>query len=106
MHLQMAKRRITDIARERGLDPNEVASRLAEAGVAIRGDTVDEAAAARALAGSRPVARTASPTATARPAARVAAPPPSHPQALRPPAPEQRPRQPENRQARPGGPRP
>ena len=50
----MAKRRITDIARERGLDPNEVAARLFEAGVAIRGDLVDEAAAARALAGSRP----------------------------------------------------
>src|SRR5918911_1727752 len=50
----MAKRRVTDIARERGLDPNEVARRLFEAGVPIRGDTVDEAAAARALAGSRP----------------------------------------------------
>ena len=50
----MAKRRITDIARERGLDPNEVAARLHEAGVAVRGDLVDEAAAARALAGSRP----------------------------------------------------
>jgi translation initiation factor IF-2 len=102
MHLQMAKRRITDIARERGLDPNEVASRLAEAGVAIRGDTVDEAAAARALAGSRPVARSAPETATARPAARVAVPPPSHPQAMRPPTPEPRPRQPENRPPRAG----
>ena len=68
----MAKRRITDIARERGLDPNEVAARLFEAGVAIRGDLVDEAAAARALAGSRPTgagakaaAQTAAPVRTA-----------------------------------------
>src|SRR5262245_38519943 len=98
----MAKRRITDIARERGLDPNEVAARLFEAGVAIRGDLVDEAAAARALAGSRPsgagakaAAQTAAPargTATARKAAAAApAPAPAHPQAMRPPAPPRAP---------------
>ena len=52
----MAKRRVTDIARERGLDPNEVARRLFEAGVPIQRDMVDEVAAARALAGSRPTA--------------------------------------------------
>ena len=48
----MAKRRIVEIARERGLDPNEVARVLFEAGVPIQRDMVDEVAAARALAGS------------------------------------------------------
>ena len=50
----MPRKRVADIARERGLDPGEVARRLAEAGVRLQGDTVDEAAAARALGGSRP----------------------------------------------------
>src|SRR4051794_39448024 len=50
----MPKKRVADIARERGLEPAEVARRLAEAGVKLSGDTVDEAAAARALGGSRP----------------------------------------------------
>ncbi len=50
----MAKRRIVEIARERGLDPNEVARVLFEAGVPIQRDMVDEVAAARALAGSKP----------------------------------------------------
>ncbi len=50
----MAKRRIVEIARERGLDPNEVARVLFEAGVPIQRDVVDEVAAARALAGSKP----------------------------------------------------
>src|SRR3954454_1552665 len=51
----MPKKRVADIARERGLEPAEVARRLAAAGVRLAGDTVDEAAAARALGGSRPV---------------------------------------------------
>jgi translation initiation factor IF-2 len=50
----MAKRRIVEIARERGLDPNEVARVLFEAGVPIQRDMVDEVAAASALAGSKP----------------------------------------------------
>src|SRR5690349_57627 len=50
----MPKKRVADIARERGLEPAEVARRLAAAGVKLSGDTVDEAAAARALGGSRP----------------------------------------------------
>jgi translation initiation factor IF-2 len=50
----MPKKRVADIARERGLEPAEVARRLAEAGVKLSGDAVDEAAAARALGGSRP----------------------------------------------------
>src|SRR5881398_1574342 len=50
----MPKKRVADIARERGLEPAEVARRLAVAGVKLSGDTVDEAAAARALGGSRP----------------------------------------------------
>ena len=50
---QMPRKRVADIARERGLDPGEVARRLAEAGVRLQGDTVDEAAAARALGGGR-----------------------------------------------------
>ncbi len=50
----MAKRRIVEIARERGLDPNEVARVLFEAGVPIQRDMADEVAAARALAGSKP----------------------------------------------------
>jgi translation initiation factor IF-2 len=84
----VAKRRITDIARERGLDPNEVARVLFESGVPIRGDLVDEAAAARALAGSRPSApprkapQAAPTTRTKEP---EPAPVPQHPQALRPP---------------------
>ena len=49
----MPRKRVADIARERGLDPGEVARRLAEAGVRLQGDTVDEAAAARALGGGR-----------------------------------------------------
>src|SRR3954454_24036113 len=104
----MAKRRITDIARERGLDPNEVAARLHEAGVAIRGDLVDEAAAARALAGSRPTgagAKTAQATAPVRTATRKPPPPPpappAHPQAMAPPPP---PRPPVERPARPARP--
>ena len=106
----MAKRRITDIARERGLDPNEVAARLHEAGVAIRGDLVDEAAAARALAGSRPTgagAKTAQAPAPVRAATRKAPPPPpvppAHPQAMAPPPP---PRAPVERPARPDAARP
>jgi hypothetical protein len=47
----MPRKRVADIARERGLDPGEVARRLAEAGVRLQGDTVDEAAAARAHGG-------------------------------------------------------
>src|SRR6478609_6301457 len=96
----MAKRRITDIARERGLDPNEVAARLFEAGVA-----------ARALAGSRPsgagakaAAQTAAParTATGRKVAAAApAPAPAHPQAMRPPAPPRAPADRPPREARP-----
>ena len=72
----MPRKRVADIARERGLDPGEVARRLAEAGVRLQGDTVDEAAAARALGGgrsnraARPAAATPAPAATpARPAA-------------------------------------
>src|SRR3977135_2706883 len=49
----MPRQRVGDIARERGLDPGEVARRLAEAGVRLQGDTVDEAAAARAPGGGR-----------------------------------------------------
>src|SRR6516165_8661549 len=68
----MPKKRVADIARERGLEPAEVARRLALAGVKLSGDTVDEAAAARALGGSRPArngrARGNAPAA-ARPAA-------------------------------------
>ncbi|CAA9532624.1 MAG: hypothetical protein AVDCRST_MAG79-1061, partial [uncultured Thermoleophilia bacterium] len=80
----MAKRRVTDIARERGLDPNEVARRLSEAGVALRGDTVDEAAAARALAGSRP-ASSGKNRPGAVPKKAPAAPAAVHPQAVVPP---------------------
>jgi translation initiation factor IF-2 len=104
----MAKRRITDIARERGLDPNEVAARLHEAGVAVRGDLVDEAAAARALAGSRPTgagakaaAQTIAPvrgSTIARKPPPAAPAPPAHPQAMAPPPP---PRPPADRPARP-----
>src|ERR1700712_3424475 len=67
----MPKRRVADIARERGLDPGEVARRLAEAGVRLQGDTVDEAAAARALGGGRSnrAARPAPPAARAPPPA-------------------------------------
>ncbi len=106
----MAKRRITDIARERGLDPNEVAARLSEAGVAVRGDMVDEAAAARALAGSRPSA-----AARPAPAATQQRAPVAHPQAVRPqprPAPaaprpgDQRPPRDAPRTPRPDGARP
>ena len=46
----MPKKRVADIARERGLEPAEVARRLAEAGVKLSGDAVDEAAAARLTA--------------------------------------------------------
>src|SRR5918911_893815 len=67
----MPKKRVADSARERGLEPAEVARRLAAAGVRLSGDTVDEAAAARALGGSRPV-RTEKPAA----AAVATAPPP------------------------------
>ncbi|MGA0122386.1 MAG: hypothetical protein ACO3KD_05190, partial [Gaiellales bacterium] len=86
----MAKRRIVEIARERGLDPNEVARVLFEAGVPIQRDMVDEVAAARALAGSKPkkpakkkpgVAKKAptekAPAAAADPAA-------AHPNAIKP----------------------
>src|SRR4051794_29988378 len=77
----MPKKRVADIARERGLEPAEVARRLAAAGVKLSGDTVDEAAAARALGGSRParngkrqgppepLGRAAQPVAPHRPAA-------------------------------------
>src|SRR4029077_14054782 len=74
---QMPRKRVADIARERGLDPGEVARRLAEAGVRLQGDTVDEAAAARALGGGRPprAARSApAPPAPAAAPARPAAP--------------------------------
>ncbi len=88
----MAKRRIVEIARERGLDPNEVARVLFEAGVPIQRDMVDEVAAARALAGSKPkkppVKKKAPPTAAAKKAA-AAAPAPvdpaaAHPNAIKP----------------------
>src|SRR3954471_12960497 len=72
----MPRKRVADIARERGLDPGEVARRLAEAGVRLQGDTVDEAAAARALGGGR-----------SNRAARPAPPAPTPPAAPRPPAP-------------------
>src|SRR6476619_5982746 len=67
----MPRKRVADIARERGLDPGEVARRLAEAGVRLQGDTVDEAAAARALGGGRSnrAARPAPATPAAAPAA-------------------------------------
>src|SRR4051812_25130551 len=76
----MPKKRVADIARERGLEPAEVARRLAAAVVKLSGDTVDEAAAARALGGSRParngkrqgppepIGRAAQPVAPHRPA--------------------------------------
>ena len=80
----MARRRITDIARERGLDPNEVARALHEAGVALRGDTVDEAAAARALAGSRPAASSQKKSATKPKVVEAALPGAAHPNALAP----------------------
>jgi translation initiation factor IF-2 len=93
----MAKRRIVEIARERGLDPNEVARVLFEAGVPIQRDMVDEVAAARALAGSKPkkapVKKKAAATPAARKAAADAPPPPdpaaAHPNAIKiePPAP-------------------
>ena len=69
----MAKRRIVEIARERGLDPNEVARVLFEAGVPIQRDMVDEVAAARALAGSKPKKAPVKKKAAATPAARKAA---------------------------------
>jgi translation initiation factor IF-2 len=74
----MPRKRVADIARERGLDPGEVARRLAEAGVRLQGDTVDEAAAARALGGgrsnraARPAPATPAPATPARPAAPAA----------------------------------
>jgi len=93
----MAKRRIVEIARERGLDPNEVARVLFEAGVPIQRDMVDEVAAARALAGSKPKKAPVKKKAVASPVARksaVDAPPPpdpaaAHPNAIKiePPAP-------------------
>ena len=90
----MPKKRVADIARERGLEPAEVARRLAEAGVKLSGDTVDEAAAARALGGGRPArngkgrpaaaaAATATRPAAAAPARPAPAPAPA-PQAPRP----------------------
>jgi hypothetical protein len=45
----MAKRRIVEIARERGLDPNEVARVLFEAGVPIQRDMVDEVARSKSV---------------------------------------------------------
>ena len=93
----MAKRRIVEIARERGLDPNEVARVLFEAGVPIQRDMVDEVAAARALAGSKPKKAPVKKKAAATPAARKAAadappapdPAAAHPNAItiEPPAP-------------------
>ena len=93
----MAKRRIVEIARERGLDPNEVARVLFEAGVPIQRDMVDEVAAARALAGSKPKKAPVKKKAAATPAARKAAadappapdPAATHPNAIKiePPAP-------------------
>ena len=93
----MAKRRIVEIARERGLDPNEVARVLFEAGVPIQRDMVDEVAAARALAGSKPKKAPVKKKAAATPAARkpAAGAPPApdpaaaHPNAIKiePPAP-------------------
>ena len=93
----MAKRRIVEIARERGLDPNEVARVLFEAGVPIQRDMVDEVAAARALAGSKPKKAPGKKKAAATPAARKAAadappapdPAAAHPNAIKiePPAP-------------------
>jgi len=93
----MAKRRIVEIARERGLDPNEVARVLFEAGVPIQRDMVDEVAAARALAGSKPKKAPVKKKATASPAAKKAAtdaptsldPAAAHPNAIKiePPAP-------------------
>ena len=93
----MAKRRIVEIARERGLDPNEVARVLFEAGVPIQRDMVDEVAAARALAGSKPKKAPIKKKAAATPAARKAAadappapdPAAAHPNAIKiePPAP-------------------
>ena len=81
----MAKRRIVEIARERGLDPNEVARVLFEAGVPIQRDTVDEVAAARALAGSKPKKAPAKKKAAA-PAEPVAD--AEHPNAIKPEAAE------------------
>ncbi len=87
----MAKRRIVEIARERGLDPNEVARVLFEAGVPIQRDMVDEVAAARALAGSKPqkpAKKKPGVAAKKAPAAKApaAAPDPaaSHPNAIKP----------------------
>ena len=116
----MAKRRVTDIARERGLDPNEVARRLFEAGVPIQRDMVDEVAAARALAGSRPTAsakngqkrRPGAPPARPATSARAAAPAApvqnAHPQAIvtPPPAPPAENRPPRERDPRTGIARP
>jgi translation initiation factor IF-2 len=72
----MPRKRVADIARERGLDPGEVARRLAEAGVRLQGDTVDEAAAARALGGGKSN-RAARPSPATAPAAPAAARPPA-----------------------------
>ncbi len=87
----MAKRRIVEIARERGLDPNEVARVLFEAGVPIQRDMVDEVAAARALAGSKPKKAPAKKKPAATATRRAAAPPPvapdpaaAHPNAIKP----------------------
>src|SRR3954465_2957104 len=76
----MPKKRVADIARERGLEPSEVARRLAAAGVKLSGDTVDEAAAARALGGSRP-ARNGKRQGPPQPIGRAAPPLPPHPPA-------------------------
>src|SRR3954467_9816078 len=82
----MPRKRVADIARERGLDPGEVARRLAEAGVRPPGGTVDEDAAARALRGGRSN-RAARPAPAAAPAAPAAARPPAPPAGgPRPPA--------------------
>jgi len=86
----MAKRRIVEIARERGLDPNEVARVLFEAGVPIQRDMVDEVAAARALAGSKPQKAAkkkpgaAKKAPAAKPAAPAVDPAASHPNAIKP----------------------
>jgi translation initiation factor IF-2 len=95
----MAKRRIVEIARERGLDPNEVARVLFEAGVPIQRDMVDEVAAARALAGSKPKKPAPKKKAPAKKAAADAAPAvdaaAAHPNAIKPePVPEEKPKAP------------
>ncbi len=101
----MAKRRIVEIARERGLDPNEVARVLFEAGVPIQRDMVDEVAAARALAGSKPKKPPAKKkAATATATKPVASAPPADPAAAHPNAIQPEPPAPPKEEAAPAEP--